>query len=143
MTSNSESKDCVEGNLMSDGNVLCKWFTDNGMSANLSKFVAFAMGFSSNLLDMVIVLDDISIESVSNIDILGVKFDHKLNFDDHVKALCVKASRQVSVLLRLSNFLDIESRKTIYRTFILSNFSYCPVVWFFTSKKSMQMIAKI
>ena len=86
---------------------------------------------------------DVLIERIPNINILGVNFDNKLNFDAHVNALCVKASRQVSVLQRLSNFLDFESRKTIYRTFILSNFSYCPVVWYFTSKKSMNMIAKI
>ena len=143
LSSKGCSKEYVEQNLKNDGTVLCKWFQDNGMAPNLTKFVAFAMGFSSNMLDMTITLNDVLIESIPNINILGVNFDNKLNFDAHVNALCVKASRQVSVLQRLSYFLDFESRKTIYRTFILSNFSYCPVVWYFTSKKSMNMIAKI
>ena len=143
LTSKGDSKEYVERNLMNDGSVLCKWFKDNGMAPNLTKFVAFAMGFSPNILGMTIMLNDVSIESVLNINILGVNFDHKLNFDDHVSTLCKKASKQVSVLQRLSYFLDLESRKTIYRTFILSNFNYCPVVWVFTSKKSMNKIAKI
>ena len=35
--------------------------------------------------------------------LLGVKFDHKLTFDDHISELCKKASRKIHALSRVAN----------------------------------------
>ena len=81
---------------------------------------------------------------VSKIEVLGVSIDDKLNFNDHVKRICAKASAQISALQRLTGLIDLPSRKTIYSSFIAAYFNYCPLVWFFfTSRKSIDMIEKI
>ena len=46
-------------------------------------------------------------------------------------------------LQRLTGLVDYQSRKAIYTSFIASNFNYCPLVWFFTSKESINKIDKI
>ena len=81
----------------------------------------------------------------TKIDVLGGKlnFDGKLNFNEHVHRICSKASAQISALQRLTGLVDYPSRKAIYTSFISSNFNYCPLVWFFTSRESINKIDKI
>ena len=67
---------------------------------------------------------------MSEINALGVCIDEQLSFNAHVYRMCTKAGRQVSALQRLTGVLDYGSRFAIYKSFIMSNFDYCPVVWF-------------
>ena len=39
--------------------------------------------------------------------------------------------------------LDYKSRMPIHNSFVMSNFNYCPIVWMFTSKKSLEKIENI
>ena len=80
---------------------------------------------------------------VQKIDVLGVCIDGKLNFNEHFCRICSKASAQISALQRLTGLVDYPSRKAIYTSFIASNFNYCPLVWFFTSRESIDKIDKI
>ena len=69
--------------------------------------------------------------------------DGKLNFNEHVRSICSKANAQISTLQRLTGLVDYPSRKAIYTNFISSNFNYCPLVCFFTSRESINKIDKI
>ena len=70
--------------------------------------------------------------------------DGKLNFNEHVRRICSKASAQISALQRLRLYIiDYPSRKAIYTSFIASKLNYCPLVWFFTSRDSINKIDKI
>ena len=88
-------------------------------------------------------LDDVDIAFVQKIDVLGVCIDGKLNFNGHVCRICPKASVQISALQGLTGLVDYPSRKAIYTSVIASNFNYCPLVWFFTSRESIDKIDKI
>ena len=59
-----------------------------------------------------------------------------LNFDLHISDICKKGARQINVLCRLSRYLSTETKLLIYKSFVRSNFSYCPVVWHFCFKSS-------
>ena len=69
--------------------------------------------------------------------------DGKLNFNEHVCRICSKAIAQISALQRLTGLVDYTSRKVIYTSCIASNFNYCPLVRFFTSRESIDKIDKI
>ena len=69
--------------------------------------------------------------------------DGKLNFNEHVHRICSKASAQISALQRLTGLVDYPSRKAIYTSFIAFNFNYCSLVYFFTSRESINKIDKI
>ena len=69
--------------------------------------------------------------------------DHKLNFNLHVSNICRSAARQLNVLKRLHNVLDQKSKLAIYKSFILSNFNYCSVVWHFCGVANSKKIEKI
>ena len=75
--------------------------------------------------------------------VLGINIDNKLNFNSHVSGMCYKAGRQLNVLQRLKGSLDYASRLSIYKSYIMSNLNYCPVVWMFTSKSSLLKLETI
>ena len=43
----------------------------------------------------------------------------------------------------MRNFLGYEERKVLVNSFILSNFNYCPLVWFVSSAKSWNKIESL
>ena len=75
--------------------------------------------------------------------VLGITIDSQLNLNVHFSNMCNKADRQLNVLQRLKGSLDYSSRLSIYKSFIMSNFSYCPVVWMFISKSSLSKLEGI
>ena len=84
-----------------------------------------------------------NIKSEKTVKLLGVKLDNKLTFDAHISDLCKKAATQLNVLKRLKQFIDFEERKTLVQSFVYSNFNYCPLVWHFSSAKSLQKVERL
>ena len=121
---------------------MVKLFADNSMKAN-DKFQGIVLPGSRNHKDVQVPVGDVDIAFVQKIYVLGVCIDGKLNFNEHVHRICSKASAQISALQRLTGLIDYPSRKAMYTSFIASNFNYCPLVWFFTSRESINKIDKI
>ena len=120
-----------------------KWFSDNAMEANPNKFQGILFNRGHNVSSMQLQVNDNDISFVSSINALGICIDDKLNFNDHVDRICSKAACQVSALQRLTSVLGFPSRKAIYNSFISTYFNYCPTVWFFTTRASIQKVEHI
>ena len=75
--------------------------------------------------------------------LLGVTLDNKLKFDTHIDSTCRSASGQINALKRLSKFLDESSRVFIYKSFVLSTFSYSPITWIFCGKINSLKLVKL
>ena len=54
-----------------------------------------------------------------------------------------KANKKLNVLLRMQSFLSVEKREIIFKSFIESQFKYCPLVWMFCSPKSNDKINRL
>ena len=52
-------------------------------------------------------------------------------------------SKSVSIIARIVNFLPFHKRHIILKTFIESQFSYCPLVWMFCSRTMNNKINRI
>ena len=74
--------------------------------------------------------------------LLGVNIDYQLNFYQHISSLCRKEGQQLNILKRLGSFLYKLNRLTIFYTFILSNFNYCPLAWHFCNEKNSRKLEK-
>ena len=83
------------------------------------------------------------IDCEDEVKLLGVTFDFKLTFNSHVSHICKKASQQLNVLKRIGNNLSKLGKLTIYYSFILSNFNYCPLVWHFCGEGNTKKLEKI
>ena len=84
-----------------------------------------------------------NIKSEETVKLLGVTLDNKLSFDGHISNLCKKAATQLSVLKRLRSYIGFEQKKVLIQSFVCSKFNYCPLVWYFSSMKSLQKIEKL
>ena len=63
--------------------------------------------------------------------LLGIVVDNRLTFEPHLKNLCKKAGEKLHALARIANYMDISKKRSIVNAFILSQFSYCPLIWMF------------
>ena len=84
-----------------------------------------------------------SIKSEETVKLLGVTLDYKLNFDPRISNLCKKAAAELNVLKRLKSFIGFAEKEVLVQSFVYANFNYCPLVWYFSSSKSLQKIERI
>ena len=116
---------------------LLKWFKDNQMKANPDKYHLLVNNSKDSYQ---INIGNETITSSKCEKLLGIKIDHELNFNEHVTSLCKKASQKLNALSRLASSMTFDQRKLILNSFIISNFSYCPIVWMFHSRKLNERI---
>ena len=135
--------DAVISNLQLDGNRAIKWFADNGMLANPEKFQFMMISRDENCSRRLILNDSTVIVSDDHVKLLGIVIDNKLHVSLHVSSNCKKASRHLNTLARISNYLDVSTRRTIYDSFVAGNFNYCPLVWHICGATNNNKIEKI
>ena len=90
-----------------------------------------------------IKINDININSENSVRLLGLEADSKLDFDKHITQLCKKSAGQLNSICRLKSFSNTDQRKILVNSFIYANYNYCPLVWHFGSKNSMNKIERI
>ena len=65
--------------------------------------------------------------------LLGIKFDSRLQFNEHVDGIIKKANRKINALSRIAPFMNISKRRSLMNSFFNLKFNYCPLVWVFHS----------
>ena len=81
---------------------------------------------------------------VSLYKLLGVALDKNINFKSHVNQLCRKAGQKLHALARISNYIHIGKLKIMMmNTCIISQFSYCPLIWMFHDRSVNKKISRI
>ena len=89
------------------------------------------------------LIDRFSTESIRKEILLGITIDRNLNFDEHVNNLCKKACQKLNALVRLASFMKVDKKRMIMKSFIESQFGYCPLVWMFHSRSLNNKINRI
>ena len=75
-----------------------------------------------------------NIVGISSVDLLGIKIDKNLNFNEHVYKLTKKGNQKLHALARISKYLCKDKLKVIMKTFINSHFNYCSLTWMFHNR---------
>ena len=135
--------DKIINTLEKDSLNLIDWFTSNQMKVNPDKFQAIATGKNTQFKNISFNLNGNIIKTEDEVKLLGVTIDYELKFNSHITNICRKASRQLNVLKRMGKYLNRLGKLTIYHSFILSNFNYCPVIWHFCSEANTKKMEKI
>ena len=84
-----------------------------------------------------------SISNNNNENILGVYFDNKLNFNNHINKLCQKVSQKLHALARVSNFMSCKQRVLIMNALSTPQFCYCPLIWMCHGRSNNNCINRI
>ena len=101
------------------------WFGNNHMKANPGKCHLLL----STKRPEVVSIDGIQITSSTAETLLGITTDSQLNFENHLSAICSKVSRKINALGGIANYLPLEKRRIVMKTFIKSQFNYCALIW--------------
>ena len=113
------------------------------MKVNPDKFQAITIGKNTQSKNISFNLNGNIIKTDDEVKLLGVTIDYELKSNYHITNICRKASRQLNVLERMGKYLNRLGKLTIYHSFILSNFNYCPVIWHFCSEANTKKMEKI
>ena len=121
---------------------LMQWFTDNGIKVNPSNFLLMFLGRE----DMSILCLNINghlIPACNQVKLLEVNIDNSLKFEAYVKKLRMRVSLKVNEFVRLRPFSGEQRSKLIFNSVIMSNLSYCPLIWLFCIKRANTEINSI
>ena len=130
----------VLSNLEAESVSLLNWIRNNGLKANPEKFhLLLSVPDETHTIKV----GDHEITNLTSQKLLGIEIDNKMTFDNHVSNICLKASQKVHALSHVSNSMTLCQRKIIMKSFILSQFGYCPLVWMFHSRKLNNRINRI
>ena len=110
------------------------WFENNYMQLNQGKCHFLTCGAPCTPEWLWLRVGDERIWESQHEKLLGILVDKELNFKMHLKNVCKKVNQKISALARVARYLSFHKRHMILRTFIESQFSYCPLVWMFCSK---------
>ena len=95
--------------LEEESNVSLDWLESNEMIANPENFNALIVKKDrSDTSGVPMKLNDHNIQSITNVKLLGIKIDNRLDFNPHIADLCKKAATQLNVLKRLKFFIGLE-----------------------------------
>ena len=120
-----------------------------------AKYGKFHLLIPYHDVDVYINIDIHIIKGSKSGILLGINIDNNFPFDKHVSILCDKASQRLHALARISKYVSIlcdkanqkllalpriskyvsnHKLKVLMKSFILSQFGYCPLVWILHSK---------
>ena len=116
--------------LQASATKLFLWFKNNHLKANPGKSHILL----SSKKPEIVSVDGICIAASSREKLLGVIIDSELKFENHITEICLKVSKKINALCRISSFMSLEKRRTLMKAFIESQFNYCPLIWMFHSR---------
>ena len=87
-----------------------------------------------------LLCNDIILKHSSHGKILGITIDNKFSFDEHIINICKTAYKKLNALGRINHYMKQNQKEILLPYFIISSFSYCPLIWMFCSKKSTKKV---
>jgi hypothetical protein len=125
---------------------LLKWSTTTGFNFSPSKTqcIIFYKKCNQNLLH--INLNNIILLYTDKIKILGMTFDHKLNWNPHLKNLKINANNNMKIIKTLSHHSwgsDKNSLITKYKAIILAKMEYGAVIYNTAKNKILNILNPI
>ena len=105
------------------------WCVSNRLTVNFNK--TFYMLFTNKPYTFIppLFIGNNTIKQTNQHTLLGVTFDDKLTFKQHISNLILKLSRIVSLLYQVREVMPIYVLKTLYNAHILPHLYYCTSVW--------------
>jgi len=118
------------------------WFKSNRMVANPHKFQVMFLGTRKHI-DLCLDINGKTSRTTKKVILLGISIDWNLNFNNHANEICSIANNKAKALARLRFKLNQDQKLTLYHSFIISNFGYCPLIWMFCGKTCNESINRV
>ena len=116
-------------NLEHLSSILFKWLNNNYMKVNTGKSHLLVSGNVRSKAK----IDNNYIESEKEQVLLGITINSNHTFENHIDNICKKASQKLNALARVAPYMNTQKRRIIMKSFVTSQFGYCPLIWMFHS----------
>ena len=125
---------CLISRLKHDSALAIEWFACNYIKLNQDKYYLLISGHKYESVSA----NTVSCKTCESNDqkLLGVNINHNLKFNHYILKHCKKAGRKLSALTRICKFMSLRRRRVLMKSFIESQFAYCPLVWMCCDKTS-------
>ena len=113
---------------------ISQWFKANKLSINIkeTKFTLFQKNSFKDEIPLklpVLMIGNNNIQRKSSMKLLGVLLDEQISWNDHVRTVKNKITKNIGLLHRVSEFLNEDSLKTVYLSYINSYLNYTNIAW--------------
>ncbi|GBM00726.1 hypothetical protein AVEN_150896-1 [Araneus ventricosus] len=116
--------------LQSGLDCLFKWCTVNKLQLNIEKCSIFRYTREAHLLIHVYKINDLVSSRSDSVTDLGIVFDTKLDFSQHIDSMVSKAYRKLGILKRKTRECSSEiALKVLYYAHVRSSLEYCSIIW--------------
>ena len=121
----------LQSKLNQDLHSISGWLQEHRLMLNIQKSKFMIVGNKSrlqNFTDMQLLVEQDSLENITEFKYLGIVINQHLIWHDHVEMLQSKVSRQLGALKRIKNLLALYARKLYVMTLIVPLFDYASIV---------------
>ena len=88
-------------------------------------------------------INNIQIDTCSSEKDLGVFFDNKLIFDNHINYAVNKANSMLGLIKRSFLYLDIDSFLCLYKSLVRPHLEYGNIIWYPLFKRQSAMLERV
>ena len=112
------------------------WLVTNRLSLNYDKTypMLFSNRIPNNYKVPKIMLNRKHLKLVDTVKYLGVVFDNKLSFKDHITHITNKISKTIGIFYKLRHYLPMGALTRLYNSLIYPYLIYCISIWGATSR---------
>ena len=130
----------LQGKLNYDLQSISSWLQEHKLTLNINKSEFMIIGSRvklKNFQDVQLVLEQDSLENVTEFKYLGIIINQHLTWHDHVEMLHSKVAQRLGVLKRVRHLLPVYARKLYVMTMIVPLLDYASVVWSDKNNKTL------
>ena len=110
---------------------LSHWLNDSLLTLNYdkTKFMIFTNRQRSTPSDINITINNKTVLQATSFKYLGLTLTPDLSWQEHTDNMITKINQRLGVLRRIKQFLDLDTRCTLYTSLILPLFDYADTIW--------------
>ena len=108
--------------------MMIRWLRDSGMTVNEAK-TEVCLFYKSDVNAVNVTINNITIKSKPSINILGVQFDSRMNWEQHVSNSINKAKRTLHAIRLIKRYFNKNELKQLLTSNFYSVFYYNAEIW--------------
>ena len=110
-----------------------EWLVINKLSLNIAKSKCMVFHMHRKLIEAPAPkINNITIEKVNELNVLGLTLDTHLNWKKHISNRC---ARIIGILNRLKQELPLRIKTMLYNTLLVPQINYCRIIWVFQCER--------
>ncbi|GBM74609.1 hypothetical protein AVEN_241038-1 [Araneus ventricosus] len=130
--------------LQSDLDCLFKWCTVNKLHLNIRKCSILSYGRKDQPFNHVYKINDLVLSRSDSVTDLGIIFETKLDFSQHIDSMVSKAYRRLGILKRKAREFSSESApEVLFCAHVQSSLEYCSIIWDPNYRNKIEIVEQI